>query len=369
MRNSLGPLLRRATVGVLALASLWAPAGALAAGAPPAAEAPRLAFTQRFHATQHGGIVRAANAAISCRTTTTPTGKAAPTCASVRQGTAGVNQAFNMFYVDVDTDPNTYNSSRAEVRLPRGARVSYARLYWGGNLLVGEQKPPKDNGRVLIAEPGGAYKAVLADTVVGHRVERGADAFQASADVTGLVRRSGGGLYTVAQVNVAMGRSAAGAWGGWTLVVAYENPAEPLRHLSLWDGFDTVGAAGKELRLRGLRIPQGAGGRAGLVAYEGDRGRTGDSLMFATGGRTAAPLTNPVNPSDDVLNSTISEPGEAPAARVPAYANTLGYDSDVFDLRSGLRRGGDQLAVRLVSHRDAAWAGALFVAVDTRKKQ
>ncbi|WP_373308029.1 hypothetical protein [Streptomyces humidus] len=69
-----------------------------------------------------------------------------------------------------------------------------------------------------------------------------------------------------------------------------------------------------------------------------------------------------------MLNSTISEPGEAPAARVPAYADTLGHDSDVFDLRRGLRFGGDQPTVRLVAHRDAAWAGALFVAVDTRKK-
>ncbi|MFG2571283.1 DUF3344 domain-containing protein [Streptomyces sp. NPDC048481] len=367
MRNSLGPTLRRAAVGVLALAVLWAPGGARAAGAPPAAEAPRLPFAQRYHSTQHGGIVRAANAAISCRAA--PAAKAAPDCPAVRAGRAARNNDFDMFYVDVDDDPNTYNSSRAEVRLPEGARVSYARLYWGGNLRVGEQKPPRDNGRVLIAEPGGAYKAVLADTVVGHRTAHGADAFQASADVTKLVRASGRGLYTVAQINVAMGRSATGAWGGWTLVVAYENPAEPLRDLSVWDGFDALDApAGKEIRLRGLRIPAGAGGRAGLVAYDGDRGRSGDSLMLSTGGRAAVALTNPVNPSDDVLNSTISEPGEAPGARVPAYANTLGYDSDVFDLRRGLRSGGDQLTVRLVAHRDAAWAGALFVAVDTRKK-
>ncbi|SER85178.1 hypothetical protein SAMN04487983_1023104 [Streptomyces sp. yr375] len=365
--GSLGPTLRRATAGVLALASLCAPDGARAADAPPASEAERLAFAPRYHATQHGGIVRAANTAISCRAA--PAAGATPLCPAVRQGKTAVNSEFDMFYVDVDSDPNTYNSSRAEVRLPQGAQVSYARLYWGGNLRVGEQKPSKDNGRVLIAEPGGQYKAVLADTVVGHRVAQGADAYQASADVTDLVRAAGQGLYTVAQLNVAMGRSAAGAWGGWTLVVSYENPVEPLRDLSLWDGFDTLdSAAGKELRLRGLDIPPNASGRAGLVGYDGDRGRTGDSLMFSTGGRASAPLTDPVNPSDDVLNSTISEPGEAPAARVPAYVNTLGYDSDVFDLGGGLRRGGDQLAVRLVSPRDAAWAGALFVAVDTRKK-
>ncbi|WP_329339060.1 DUF3344 domain-containing protein [Streptomyces sp. NBC_00663] len=359
MRQSLRPLLRRATVGALALATLWVPGGALAT-APPSPEAERLPFAQRYRALQHGGIVRAANASISCRATA-----AEPSCPGVREGGAAVNGDFDMFYVDVDTDPNTYNSSRAEVRLPEGARATYARLYWGGNLRVGEQKPPKDNGRVLIAEPGGQYKEVLADTLVGHRVAQGADAFQASADVTKLVRESGSGLYTVAQVNVAMGRSTAGAWGGWTLVVAYEKAAEPLRHLALWDGFDTLGT-GRDLGPRGLRFPKGASGRVGLVAYDGDRGRTGDSLTLSADRRAPVVLTNAANPRSDVLNSTISEPGERPASRVPSYVNTLGYDSDVFDLGTALRRGGDQLAFRLVSQRDAAWAGALFVAVDAQ---
>jgi hypothetical protein len=360
MRHSLRPLLRRATVGALALASIWTSGGALAA-APPAPEAERLPFAERFRVLQHGGIVRAANSSISCRASA-----AQASCPAVRDGRTAANGDFDMFYVDVDSDPNTYNSSRAEVRLPEGARATHARLYWGGNLRVGEQKPPKDNGRVLIAEPGGQYKEVLADTLVGHRVAQGADAFQASADVTKLVRQSGSGLYTVAQVNVAMGKSTAGSWGGWTLVVAYEKPAEPLRHLALWDGFDTLGKA-REIRLQKLRFPKGAAGRAGLVAYDGDRGRTGDALTLSTGRRAPAVLTDTANPRTDVLNSTISEPGTAPARRVPSYANTLGYDSDVFDLGKALRPGGDQLAFRLVSQRDAAWAGALFVAVDAQQ--
>ncbi|MFF0017537.1 DUF3344 domain-containing protein [Streptomyces sp. NPDC005374] len=349
MRQSPGPLLRRTLAVSLALLAV--------AAAPPAPDGQSIPFAERYHALQHGGVVRAANTSISCRTTTAA-------CPAARTGRAA-NGDFDMFYVDVDSDPNTYNSSRAEVRLPAGARVTYARLYWGGNLRVGEQKPPKDNGRVLIAEPGGQYKAVLADTPVGHRVTRDADAFQASADVTKLVRESGSGLYTVAQVNVAMGRSAAGAWGGWTLVAAYENPREPLRHLALWDGFGTLGS-GVEMRMRGP-FPKGATGRVGLVAYDGDRGRMGDSFTLSTDGRPGGPLTDTANPRTDVLNSTISEPGPAPAPREPSYSNTLGYDSDVFDLGKALGSGGDQLAFRLVSQRDAVWAGVLFAAVDARK--
>ncbi|MEU0900621.1 DUF3344 domain-containing protein [Streptomyces massasporeus] len=362
MRHSLGPLFRRATVGVLALAAMWAASTSSTAApvAAPAPEAERLSFTERYRALQHGGIVRAANASITCRTAQSPS------CPEVQAGGPGVNGDFDMFYVDVDRDANTYNSSRAEVRLPNGSRVTYARLYWGGNLRVGEQKPPQDNGRVLIAEPGGEYKELLADTTVGHRVMDGMDAFQASADVTRLVREGGAGLYTVAQINIAMGRSTAGAWGGWTLVVAYENPAEPLRHLAVWDGFTPLGpGAGQEIGLSGLGFPAGAWGRAGLVTYNGDRGTGGDSLTV-TSGQSESALTSAANPRDDVLNSTISEPG-ADASRVPAYANTLGYDSDVFDLGSALQHGGDRATFRIQSQQDAAWAGVLFVAVDARR--
>ncbi|MET8943899.1 DUF3344 domain-containing protein [Streptomyces sp. NPDC004542] len=380
MRHPLVPLLHRVTAGALVLAGSWTASGgpAAASAAPPAPEASRVAFTERYHALQHGGIVRAANASISCRAAGAAGGSRAArdACSAARSGGTGVNGRFDTEYIDVDRDPNTYNSSRAEVRLPKGARVSYARLYWGGNLRVGEQKPAKDDGRVLIAEPGGEYKEVLADTVVGHQVTSGADAFQASADVTELVRGSRPGLYMVAQVNVAGGRSAAGAWGGWTLVVAYENKAEPLRHLAVWDGFEAIGAAGREFRLPGLRFPARAGGRAGLVTYDGDRGVTGDTLTLRTsrtkkaGQRprtTVTRLSDRYNPRDDVLNSTISEPGKAAPRRVPAYTNTLGYDSDVFDLRRGLRDGGDRLAFRLASRRDVVWAGALFAAVDAKR--
>ncbi|MGW7243576.1 DUF3344 domain-containing protein [Streptomyces sp. NPDC054804] len=366
MRNPLGPPLRRASVSALALATIWAPGTARATvpAAPPSPEAPRIPFAERYHVVQRGGIVRAANTSVSCRTTAGDPSE--PPCPAARAGQVpAVNGDFDMFYVDVDDDPHTYNSSRAELRLPEGSRVTYARLYWGGNLLAGEQKPARDNARVLIAEPGGQYKELFADTVVGHRAEGGTDAFQASAEITDLVRSSGPGLWTVGQVNAAMGRSGPGAWAGWTLVVAYRNPAEPLRTLALWDGFDSLDRA-MQVRLNGLRIPRGADGQVGLVAYNGDRGGTGDSLTYSVAGRAPTPLADSADPADDVLNSTINGPGPVRARREPAYDNALGYDSDVFDLGTGLAQGGDQLTFGLVSQRDAAWAGALFAAVDVQ---
>ncbi|MEU9999775.1 DUF3344 domain-containing protein [Streptomyces sp. NPDC050848] len=353
MRNSAVRAVRRGLLCALSCAALSA--ALPAAAAPQPKEAPRVPFAQRFQAVQHGGIVRAANTSA--------------TAAKDAKSAGTRNDGFTIGYVDIDDDPNTYNSSSAAVRVPEGSRVSYARLYWGGNLRVGEQKPHKDNGRVLIAEPGGQYKAVLADSTIGHRTADGADAFQASADVTELVRSGRNGMWTVAQVNVAMGRSTVGGWGGWTLVVAYENAAEPLRRLALWDGFETVGPRTGALRvgLADSAVPKGSSGQLGVVAYDGDRGTSGDYLAVETSRSKSVLLSDSANSANDVMNSSITDFGAGRIERLPAHQNTLGYDSDVFDLGGALRHGADRIHVRLGARKDTVWLGALFLQADVRR--
>ncbi|MEU9779010.1 DUF3344 domain-containing protein [Streptomyces sp. NPDC047968] len=366
MPKSSGFARRGAWASLLCTAAVLAPASAAAAPPPVPADAPRIPFAQRYHAVHHGGIVRAANASITCRT---PEAKGAASCPELRRGAAGANGDYDMFYVDLDDDPNTYNATRARLGLPEGSTVRYARLYWGGNLRVGEQKPPEDNGRVLVAEPGGRYREVLADTRIAHRDAGGTDSYQASADVTPLVRGSRPGYWTVAQINVAMGRSAAGSWGGWTLVVAYENAREPLRELSLWDGFETVRSAGgpREVTVRGLRLPPGAAGRAGIVAYDGDRGERGDTVTVRAGTGRPRPLTDAANPATDTMNSTVADLGRSSSDRKPAYRNTLGYDSDVYDIRPALRGGAHSLTFRFGGEENGYFLGALFVQADTSR--
>ncbi|MFD3352804.1 DUF3344 domain-containing protein [Streptomyces fradiae] len=367
MRIPVVPAVRRGLVCVLSFAALAAVLPASAA--PRAQERPRIPFTERYHAVQRGGLARAANSAVTCRAASSPRDSAAaPRCSSARSGKpAAANHQYDMFYTDVDDDPNTFNSSRSELVLPKGAKVTYARLYWGGNLRVGEQKPPKDNGRVLIAEPGGAYKEVLADSVIGHRTANGADAFQATADVTRLVASSGPGLYTVAQINVAMGRTAVGAWGGWTLVAAYARPGSPLRHLSVWDGFETLAEGRRSVRwpLGTMRVPVGGTGRLGLVTYDGDRGIDGDTLAFEAHPGRAVALAGTAK-GGDVFDSTVADGGAARIRREPAHHNTLGYDSDVVDLSPALVHGASDTAVRIGAARDYLWLGALFVEADAR---
>ncbi|WSI24884.1 DUF3344 domain-containing protein [Streptomyces sp. NBC_01343] len=361
------------TLGLLSCLVLSANVPAVAAPPGPAVPAVRemakIPFTQRYQAVQRGGLVRASNSSIACRREEAPD---AEPCAEVNRGAAGVNGDFDMFYSEVDKDPDTYNSTRAELKVPQGAKVSYARLYWGGNLRVGEQKPPEDNGRVLVAEPGGAYKEVLADTVIGHRTDAGSDAYQASADVTPMVRKGGAGMWTVAQLNIAMGHSEVGAWGGWTLVVAYEHPQEPVRRISVWDGFESIAAgagagAGETVDIAGLDAVAGSAGKAGVVAYDGDRGTLGDSLTVTSDSGRRVNISDAENPFNDVMNSTITEFGDPSVVRQPERMNNLGYDADVFDLSPALSGGARSLSFRFTGESQGQFLGVLFVQTDARR--
>ncbi|MCU4747819.1 MULTISPECIES: DUF3344 domain-containing protein [unclassified Streptomyces] len=322
-------------------------------------EAETVPFAERYHAVQHGGIARAANSVITCGAAVTIT---APACTAVqREGAGGRSGQYEMTYIDIDSDRNTYNSSSADLRLPQGSRVSYARLYWGANLRVGEQKPPADNDRVLVAEPGGRYKEIRADSVVGHRDAEAHQGFSASADITELVRWSQPGAWTVAQINVAMGNSDMGAWGGWTLVVAYENPAEPLRELAIWDGFESVDGPGTDvvLTLDGLNIAEGAEGSVGVVGYHGERTAGGHALTVrAQDGATVR---------HRALDSTIADHGRNVTGRDPAYVNTLGYDSNVLDVTDALGAGPGELELRFTGGSRPYQLGAVFFQADARE--
>ncbi|MFC9675308.1 MULTISPECIES: hypothetical protein [unclassified Streptomyces] len=113
--------------------------------------------------------------------------------------------------------------------------------------------------------------------------------------------------------------------------------------------------------------PGGANGLVGMVAYNGDRS-VGSDPPRVSPGRRARPvaLGNAADSADDVLSSSISEPGRAQPRRVPAYATTLGCDSDVFALGRSIGQRGPGLGLRMTSRRDTAWSGVLFAAVGTR---
>jgi len=316
------------------------------------------AFAPRFSTNDTGAIAMAANTLLTC-----PASDAK--CAPAQSGGSAANNSFKMGYVDVDADAATFDSSRAELRLPAGATVLYAALYWGANTATATggaaARDPAARGRVLLATPGGAaYTRVTADTVDRGSATSQKDAYQGFADVTALVRAAGAGAYTVADVQSGTGED---RYAGWSLVVAYRDRAAPARNLTIFDGLATInsGDTPKEVVIDGFRAPRSGAVRAtlGLVSYEGDRSLGGDSAAF-----DATLLSDARNPATNAFNSTITHRGASVTGRTPDYDNQLGFDADVFDASGIIRSGATSAALKFQTSGDTYLPGAVFTAID-----
>jgi hypothetical protein len=309
---------------------------ALAVLAAPPASADR-AFTPRFSVNDSGDIVMAANTLLSC-----PSG--ASGCAQARAGTPGAvlnDNGWDMQFVDVDSDPGTFNSSSAAVSLPADATILFAGLYWGANTTRGADGQPAPNpgarNTVLLATPtSGGYASVRADTVDESETGAQIGGYQGFADVTELVSAGGAGNYTTANVQAGRGHN---RLAGWALVIAYHSPAASPRNLTVFDGFEVVahGTPPHEISVSGFRTPPLGPVRStlGIVAYEGDLGQGGDSALL-----NGTKLTDSVPGSaDNFFNSSISRLGEPVDSKSPNYSNQLGFDADTVDGTGRLANG------------------------------
>jgi uncharacterized repeat protein (TIGR01451 family) len=145
-------------------------------------------------------------------------------------------------WVDLDGDPSTVNSSRAELAIPPGAAVNWAGLYWGGDrgtrgdgahrceAAPDSAEPatpaPGEANQVDVAIGEAAYTAVAAAALTDVTGGGGSAAFQAYADVTTLLGSAAGSSVAITVANVQVARGP-GCVGGWTVVVAYSYPSGP----------------------------------------------------------------------------------------------------------------------------------------------
>ena len=172
---------------------------------------------------------------------------------------------------------STNSQSQARMQLPVGARVTYARLYWGASLP----------GVAWVADTTVTLSHPLATlNVTADQTWLGAfeQSYQGTADVTAFVKAYGTGNYKVSGVTVGnINNTNTDAFAGWSLIVFYELPTAPLRNLTLFDGFDYVqDATGVTVNINGFLFPP-TGGKANawVVGYEGDNlTAVGDVFQF-----------------------------------------------------------------------------------------
>ncbi len=317
-------------------------------------------FTPRFSTNDTGDITIAANTLMTCPAT-------AANCTSGRAGAAQNNNSFNMGYVDVDEDPSTFDSSNARLRIPTGATVLFAGLYWGADASAGtngvaaRDASTAGRGTVLIKAPGATGYTTLGpaatvDTGTGTSTNR----YQGFVDVTSLVKAAGAGTYTVANVQAGTG---ADRYAGWSLVVAYRDTTMPPRNLTIFDGFKTINAseAPTSISLSGFTTPPAGAVHTtlGFVSYEGDSGLTGDTASL--NGKT---LSDAVNPATNFFNSSISERGVDRGEREPNYVNQFGYDADLISADGILGNETSSATIGLTTSGDAYYPGVVTFATE-----
>ena len=286
-------------------------------------------FTKRFQVTQKGGIVYLANVATGCSSNPQTSGGACQTGATAvaPAGTAN-NNDFNQVYVDVDGDASTFQSSSDSLALPNCSQITWAGLYWGA---VGNAATTPTRNNIKIKVNSGAYQNISADN--SQLNTTGYTSYHNFKDITSIVTAAGtNARFTVANVPF-VNNGSSNNWGSWTIVVVYGNQLQSMRQLTVFDGLANVsGSNVVNVPVSGFLTPPTGpvNFELGTYVHDGDRGLTGDQLLFSGNGGPFITISDAMNTSGNVFNSTVSNNGIATPYRKPFLGNTMGLDADIF---------------------------------------
>ena len=185
--------------------------------------------------------------------------------------------------------------------------------------------------------------------------------YQGIVNVTDVVSAARGGAYTVANIATSVGTN---RHAGWALVVAYRDPSEPLRNLTIIDGLRTIQQGEPPLSspVTGFVTPRRGPVRTtvGAIAYDGDAGALGDSAQLDD-----TVLFNAANPKDNFFNSAITGRDGGPLSpRTPSYVNNLGFDAVLIAADGVLKNGATDATLRVQTKSESYAVGALFFATE-----
>ncbi|MCE7894079.1 MAG: DUF3344 domain-containing protein, partial [Sorangiineae bacterium PRO1] len=264
--------------------------------------------------------------------------------------------------------PNKARTS-ATLELPAGAKVQYARLYWGA-LHSGT----KADTTVTVDHAGDVPTVITADdswtTFYGFTQHPDWYYYQSTADVTQLVSQWTAPDFRVTDVDaIEMANADAHlAFSAWTLVVFYQRTGDELRNLALFDGFTHVapefGLGAAAVTLSGFLVPSGYTARMTAFTYEGDTVYSGDKLLF-----NGQHLTSTGNPKDNFFNGSRSFLGKAVsgASDVPKLSGAPGtmggYDLDTVDVTSLVKAGDKSAKLSAESAEDKFLLGGFVTSI------
>lgn len=260
------------------------------------------------------------------------------------------NSNRTMEFVDVDNDSSTENSSSATLTFstenganPDCSNIIYAGLYWTGrgddDDLTNLQKRT-----IKLKGPNDSSYQTLVANQNDIRYPGNNGMYAGYIEVTDQVRSNGLGEYFVADIAVSEGNGGStGYYGGWGMIVVYENSKMNWRDVTVFDGYAYVQGnttTNYELPVSGFNAVQSGpvNIKLGLMAGEGDRGISGDYFEIIEADEVNNPnpnnndwvdLSHSGNSTSNFFNSSIQTGGNA---RNPNLVNNTGLDISMFDL-------------------------------------
>ncbi len=327
-------------------------------------------FTIAFQTNVNGAISLIGNNLETC-----PTSDSA--CAAGKAGTGSKvnNNDFNMVFLNADPavsgNPAFFSSSGASFTLPAGGQLLYAQLSWGARTVAGTngQAATGPTNQMRFKLPGSTtYQTVTATSIFSSGVAVQSNMYHAFADVTNLVKANPGGVsgqYWGANVAAATGVD---RYAGWSLSMVYSDPAQPLRNLTVYNGFAVVqsGDPPQNVTVSGFLAPQfgAVNAQIGVVAYEGDLSLSGDQMRLNN-----VPLSDAVVPANNFFDSGNSSLGGLNTARTPADVDMFGFDVKSVAANNVLANGATSATIALTTSGDAYSSGVITSSINLNSPQ
>ena len=269
--------------------------------------------------------------------------------------TAKLNDEFEMFYVDIDSDMSTFSSSSATLYLEneQNKKIVYAGLYWSAtykynsgvknnrNKFKAFDKNREEFDQIKLKLPGeNKYTDVRGTVIFDGLGKKGFDEsapYAVYADITELVKELGNatGEYTVANIKATQGVVEGGVSGGWTMFFVYEDENESAKFITSYDGFAGVTDKSTDILFTGFKtLPEGkVFAKLACAGLEGDNNLAGDQLQIKSqSSEIFTLLSSPLKIENNFFNSNIVINDQYFTDRNPNSKNTLGYDTSLITI-------------------------------------
>ncbi|MCO6148633.1 gliding motility-associated C-terminal domain-containing protein [Flavobacterium sp. NRK1] len=239
-------------------------------------------------------------------------------------------------------------SSSADLNLAADNTIVAAYLYWAGS-GTGDFDI-KLNDTNITAERTFPLSAMNTDGTAR-------DYFSAFADITTLVQTTGNATYTVSDLdltaivglNLYCGIKT--NFGGWAIVIVYENNSLPLNQLNVYDGMQYVPNA-VSITLPSLNVIDNDGAKIGFLAWEGDSTLAVSESLTING----SVLSNDVNPPNNAFNGTNS---------ITGATNLYNMDLDVYNIENYIQPGDETAEIQLSSGQDFVMINAIVTKLNS----